>query len=115
MEKLTQELDRLIKTLPNEDTFRQKLENLSSVYPFSEYEYVISALLSAERLTFDGYVELRDDYITRNRFLHILDIERVHTIEINRPGRLDLYFDFPVKEKIILAGVALIVFFVWLH
>jgi len=74
MEKLKQELEHLIATLPNEAEFRRKLEDLFSVYPFSEYEYIISALLSADKLTFDDYVELRDAYISRNRFLRIFEI-----------------------------------------
>jgi hypothetical protein len=71
MEQLKQELDRLIATLPNEADFRRKLEDLFSVYPFNEYEYIISALLGADKLTFDDYLELRDAYISRNRFLYI--------------------------------------------
>jgi len=74
MEKLKQDLDRLIATLPNEADFRWKLEDLFSVYPFSEYEYIISALLSADKLMFEEYIELRDDYIARNRFLYIFEI-----------------------------------------
>lgn len=74
MEKLKEELDRLIATLPNEADFRQKLKGLFSVYPFNEYEYVISALLSTNKLTFDDYVELRDSYISRNRFLYLFEI-----------------------------------------
>ncbi len=74
MEKLKQELDRLIATLPNEADFRQKLADLFSVYPFNEYEYIISTLLAADRLTFDEYIELRDGYISRNRFLYIFEI-----------------------------------------
>ncbi|MBI3852625.1 MAG: hypothetical protein HY298_20400 [Verrucomicrobia bacterium] len=74
MEKLKQELDRLIATLPNEKNFRSKLESLVSVYPFNEYEYVISALLGADKLTFNDYVELRDAYIARNKFLYIFEI-----------------------------------------
>lgn len=74
MEKLKQELDRLIATLANEADFRQKLAELFSVYPFNEYEYIISTLLAADRLTFDEYIELRDGYISRNRFLYIFEI-----------------------------------------
>jgi hypothetical protein len=74
MEKLRLELDRLIASLPHEADFRRKLEDLFSVYPFSEYEYIISALLSAGKLTFDEYVELREDYIARNRFLYVFEI-----------------------------------------
>ena len=74
MEKLKRELDGLLATLPNEGDFRSKLEELISVYPFNEYEYIISALLAADKLTFDDYVELRDGYISRNRFLYIFEI-----------------------------------------
>lgn len=74
MEELKQELDRLIATLPNEAEFRQKLSDLFSVYPFNEYEYIISTLLAAEKITFDEYLELRDDYISRNQFLYIFEI-----------------------------------------
>jgi hypothetical protein len=74
MEKLKQELDRLVQTLPNEDDFRAKLEGLVSVYPFNDYEYIISALLGADKLTFEDYLELRDSYILRNRFLYIFEI-----------------------------------------
>ena len=67
-------MDRLIATLPNEADFRQKLSDLFSVYPFNEYEYIISTLLAAEKLTFDVYLDLRDGYISRNRFLYIFEI-----------------------------------------
>lgn len=74
MEKLRAELDRLIATLPNKKNFRSKLENLVSVYPFNEFECVISALLGADKLNFSDYVELRDSYIARNKFLYIFEI-----------------------------------------
>jgi hypothetical protein len=74
MEKLKQALDQLVKTLPVEEKFRAKLESLVSVYPFNDYEYMISALLGADKLTFEDYLELRDAYISRNRFLYIFEI-----------------------------------------
>jgi len=74
MEKLKQELDQLVKTLPDEEKFRAKLESLVSVYPFNDYEYMISALLGADKLTFEDYLDLRDTYIARNRFLYIFEI-----------------------------------------
>jgi hypothetical protein len=74
MEELKQELDQLVKTLPNQEAFRAKLESLISVYPFNDYEYMISALLGADKLTFEEYLELRDSYISRNRFLYIFEI-----------------------------------------
>lgn len=74
MEHLKSELDRLLSELPNEEEFRRRLDNLVSIYPFNEYEYVISNLLAAEVLTLDRYVELRDEYIERNLYLYIFEI-----------------------------------------
>jgi hypothetical protein len=55
MEKLTEELDKLIKRLENASDFIEKLEQLKSVYPFSKYEYIISTLLAHDKITFDEY------------------------------------------------------------
>ena len=74
MELLREELDRLVAKLPSANNFRGELESLVSVYPFNEYEYIISALLGADKLTFDEYLELRDSYVGRNRFLYIFEI-----------------------------------------
>ena len=58
MEKLRQILDEMIATLDNADEFRERLKNLVSVYPFNEYEYIISTLLGLNKLTLDAYIEL---------------------------------------------------------
>lgn len=74
MEKLRQQLDELIKRLSRSDKFRSQLEDLKSVYPFSEFEYIISHLLAAKKLSLDEYYELRDDYIDRNLYLYLFEI-----------------------------------------
>jgi hypothetical protein len=74
MEKLRNELDDLLATLPNAESLRASLETLVSVHPFNEYEYIIAALFAADRLTHDEYIELRDAYIARNVFLYIFEI-----------------------------------------
>lgn len=74
MEKLRRELDRLIDRLEDAEDFRSRLESLVSVYPFNEYEYVISTLLGRGKLTLDEYVDLRDSYIDRNLYLYIFEI-----------------------------------------
>lgn len=74
MEKLKKELDKLIKKLENADNFRANLESLVSVYPFSEYEYIISHLLASNKLTLDEYSNLRNSYIDRNLYLYIFEI-----------------------------------------
>ena len=60
--------------LPNREEFQARLDSLVSVYPFNEYEYVISTLLAMDILTLDGYHELRDSYIARNLYLYIFEI-----------------------------------------
>lgn len=74
MEKLKKELDKLISRLENSNDLREQLENLDSVYPFSEYEYIISHLLSADKLTLNEYLELRNSYRRRNLYLYIFEI-----------------------------------------
>jgi len=74
MEKLTAELDRLIDELQNPGEFRAHLEDLISVYPFNEYEYIISTLLGEKVLALDDYYELRDEYIARNLYLYVFEI-----------------------------------------
>ena len=74
MEKLRNELDGLMAALPDAEKFRSGLETLVSVYPFNEFEYIIAALLAADKLTHDEYIELRDAYIARNMFLYIFEI-----------------------------------------
>ena len=74
MEKLKEELDRLISQLENFDEFFERLESLISVYPFNEYEYIISTLMGTNLLSLDDYYELRDEYINRNMYLYIFEI-----------------------------------------
>jgi hypothetical protein len=123
MEQLTQELDRLIASLPDEKEFRTKLEGLFSVYPFNEFEYIISTLLAKDILSFDDYVEMRDSYMERNSFLYIFEIAGPRTFgeawaqahlkelvpELNKPskkldpnysGEYDFYLDGKIRIEV---------------
>ncbi len=74
MEKLKADLDKLIAQLKNSDEFIERLETLLSVYPFNEYEHIISTLMSANLLSLDDYYALRDEYIARNMYLYLFEI-----------------------------------------
>ncbi|MHC4641958.1 MAG: hypothetical protein ACYS32_09960 [Planctomycetota bacterium] len=74
MEKLKEQLDDLVSSLENESELRQRLGDLFSVFPFNEYEYIISTLLGLGKLSLDEYYELRDEYISRNMFLYVFEI-----------------------------------------
>lgn len=74
MEKLKTQLDELLSRLDNASEIRSKLEELVSVYPFSDYEYIISHLLAADKLTIEEYYQLRNDYLDRNLYLYLFEI-----------------------------------------
>jgi len=76
MQSLKHQLNGLISQLSKEEetVLRQKLDNLMSVYPFNEYEFIISTLLGLKKLNLDDYYLMRDEYIARNMYLHIFEI-----------------------------------------
>lgn len=76
MEKLQKKLNDLIESLSKEkrDQIRARLEDLFSVYPFNEYEYIISVLLGMDKISIDDYYEIRDEYMARNMYLYIFEI-----------------------------------------
>ena len=74
MEQLKATLDQLIERLNEPELFRERLETLISVYPFNEYEFIISTLLGADILSLDEYYELRDAYLDRNLYLYLFEI-----------------------------------------
>lgn len=74
MEKLKAHLESLIDELENSSEVYDRLQTLISVYPFNEYEYMISTLLGREKLTLEHYYALRDEYVERNLYLYIFEI-----------------------------------------
>jgi hypothetical protein len=74
MEKLREQLEGLIERLDDAAEFATTLEGLESVYPFSEFEYIISHLLAQDKLTIDEYYEIREDHFYRNLYLYLFEI-----------------------------------------
>jgi len=76
MEQLKEKLTGLLKELEKEkhDQVIQRLEDLVSIYPFNEYEFLISSLMGYEKISLDDYYELRDDYIARNLYMYVFEI-----------------------------------------
>ena len=76
MEILKKHLNQLIQTLSTQERreLNNRLDDLISVYPFNEYEYVISSLLGMNKITYDDYLEIRSEYISRNMYLYIFEI-----------------------------------------
>ena len=74
MEKLRAQLEELLNRLDNAEEVRAQLLELISIYPFSEYEYIISHLLAADELLLEEYHQLRNDYLEQNLYLYLFEI-----------------------------------------
>ena len=76
MEQLKEQLMNFVHALEDEkhDDVMQRLDDLVSVYPFNEYEFLISSLMGYRKISVDEYYELRDDYIARNMFMYVFEI-----------------------------------------
>ncbi|MGH8477037.1 MAG: hypothetical protein ACRER2_14915 [Methylococcales bacterium] len=79
MEHLQEELDRLIESIPDNSEFRTRLDNLTSIYPFNDYEFIIAHLVCLGILTLESYYDLRDRYIERNLYLYVFEISAPRT------------------------------------
>lgn len=117
IEELRRYLDCLIESLRNEDKrlLQARLQALVSVFPFNEYEYVITFLLDRGVLSFTDYETLRENYVSSNRYLdlfslsprvfgqiwgekHLMDLDERFkkpdkTLDPNYDGQYDLWLD----------------------
>jgi hypothetical protein len=123
MEQLKARLDQLLDKLPDGAAVRGRLAELFSVYPFNEFEYVISTLLGRRVLSIDEYYEIRDSYMERNSFLYIFEISGPRTFgeawaqgnlkelvpELSKPskkrdphysGEYDFYLDGKIRIEV---------------
>lgn len=75
MEILKKDLEKLVGQLPsnNRKKLKNSLKELMSVYPFNEYEYIISNLLGVNKITLEDYLIIREEYLARNEYLHIYE------------------------------------------
>jgi hypothetical protein len=80
MEILIKELKQDIAKLKGKyDLSDEFLDNLYSVYPFNKFEYAISHLISEKVLTLAQYLEIRNAYLRRNKFLYVFEITAPRT------------------------------------
>lgn len=75
-QELREYLETLTTSLSNNDrTFLSaRLESLVSVFPFNEYEYILSFLLSRRVIPFAEYEALRNGYVSDNRYLSLFGL-----------------------------------------
>ncbi len=69
-------LETLIPSLPCQDRniLSARLEGLIPVFPFNEYEYILSFLMDRKIISFTEYEHLRSTYISDNRYLGLFGL-----------------------------------------
>lgn len=76
LKQLKEYLNRFAADLQNNDRkfLEVRLESLISVFPFSEYEYMLMFLKDREIITFEEYEKLRKNYVKANKYLKLYEI-----------------------------------------
>lgn len=69
-------LDRLVSSLDLSECeiLKARLQGLVSVFPFSEYEYILMFLRDRDVISFQDYERLRDNYVSANRYLDLFSL-----------------------------------------
>ena len=55
------------------------LEHLYSVFPFNRFEYILSHLIANEVINLEQYLDIRNSYLERNKYLYIFEITAPRT------------------------------------
>lgn len=84
MERLINELKCKIKDMKNNtnnsiDLSDERLDDLYSVYPFNKFEYVISHLIATDTIDLQEYLNIRNSYLERNKYLYVFEITAPRT------------------------------------
>lgn len=82
METLISQLKTQIKKLPKGVASKLTddiLDKLYSVYPFNRFEYVISHLIAEKVISLQDYLEIRNNYLNRNKYLYLFEITAPRT------------------------------------
>lgn len=77
METLIKELEAYKKALSAEERSQLSdavLDNLYTVYPFNKFEFTISHLIARNIISLDEYLDMRAEYLQRNRYLHLFEL-----------------------------------------
>lgn len=84
MEKLVEELQTQILKMARVtdrscDLSEAFLDDLYSVYPFNKFEYIISHLIAKNIITLEQYLDIRNSYLERNKYLYVFEITAPRT------------------------------------
>lgn len=84
MERLIDELKSQITNMNSKNGGKYNLSDnvlnsLYSVYPFNRFEYVISHLIATDTITLQQYLDIRNRYLERNKYLYVFEITAPRT------------------------------------
>lgn len=84
MEKLSKELKAQIAAMNKANGSKynlsdEVLDSLYSVYPFNKFEYIISHLIGTGTITLQQYLDIRNRYLERNKYLYVFEISAPRT------------------------------------
>lgn len=61
------------------DLSDEALNDLYSVFPFNKFEYIIAHLISTKTLNLNEYLDIRNAYLERNKYLYLFEITAPRT------------------------------------
>lgn len=84
MERLISELKNKVNAMRKKtnnfiDLSIESFDDLYSVYPFNQFEYVISHLIATETISLQEYLDIRNSYLERNKYLYVFEITAPRT------------------------------------
>lgn len=80
IEELKRGIDAMNKVTENEYILSDViLDNLYSVYPFNKFEYILSHLIGTKTITLQQYLDIRNRYLERNKYLYVFEITAPRT------------------------------------
>ena len=84
MEKLIKELKVQISAMNKAcggkyNLSDEVLDSLYSIYPFNKFEYIISHLIGTDTITLQQYLNIRNEYLERNKCLYVFEITAPRT------------------------------------
>lgn len=83
MQYLIKELQVKIATMKqNEngiDLSDERLDDLYSVFPFNKFEFIIAHLIATQTLNLSEYLDIRNAYLERNKYLYLFEITAPRT------------------------------------
>ena len=77
MEKLIKELTNFKRKLNStvaDQLSDSILDKIYTVYPFNKFEYVISHLIANNAITLEQYIDMRSEYLERNKYLYLFEL-----------------------------------------